>query len=141
MKGLFEEYSLERKLFYIGLAALPVGILFLGLYNTILSPLWPFSGCIWDILFGIYCPGCGGTRAVMALLQGKFLASLWYHPVVLYGVALYSIFMISQLLALLSRGRIRGIRFHNWYLYVSIVIIVVNCLAKNYLRIRHGITI
>ena len=132
---------MERKLFYIGLGALPAGVLFFWLYDKVLSPLWPFRGCIWDMLFGIYCPGCGGTRAIRALLKGKPLTALWYHPVVIYGIVLYSIFMVSQMLALVSRGRIRGIRFHNWYLYTAIIIIVVNCLAKNYLRIRHGITI
>lgn len=141
MRGSFKEYSLERKLFYIGLFALPAAILFYWLYDVVLYPLWPFHGCIWDVFFDIYCPGCGGTRAIMALSKGKLLTSLWYHPVVVYGVALYGIFMVSQLLALVSRGRIRGIRFHNWYLYLSVIIIVVNCLAKNYLRIRHGITI
>ncbi len=136
-----KEQTPERKLFYIGLGALPVGVLIFLLYNAVFYPLWPLRGCIWDILFGIYCPGCGGTRAMMALLKGKFFTALWYHPVVVYGVVVYSIFMISQLLALLSKGRIKGIRFHNWYLYWAVIIIVVNCLAKNYLRIRHGITI
>ena len=136
-----KEQAPERKLFYIGLDALPVGVLIVWLYDTFFSSLWPFRGCIWDILFGIYCPGCGGTRALMALLKGKPLTALWYHPVVVYGVVLYGIFMVSQLLSLLSKGHIKGIRFHNWYLYWAVIIIVVNCLAKNYLRIRHGITI
>ena len=132
---------MEKKLFYIGLGAWPATVLFFLLYDKVISPLWPFRGCIWDMLFGIYCPGCGGTRAIMAFVNGKPLAALWYHPAVVYGITLYSIFMFSQMLALLSRGRIKGIRFHNWYLYSAIIIIVVNCLAKNYLRIRHGITL
>ncbi len=141
MKANNQDGSLERQLFYIGLAALPAAILFYRLYYVILYPLLPFKGCIWDAFFGIYCPGCGGTRAIWALLKGKLLTSLWYHPAVLYSVTIYDIFMISQLLAIISRGRIKGIRFRNRYLYVSVIIIVVNCLAKNYLRIRHGITI
>lgn len=132
---------LEKQLFYIGLAVPPAAILFYWLYYIILNPLWPFHGCIWDTVFGIYCPGCGGTRAMRALFHGEILAALWYHPVVVYGIVLYCIFMVSQLLAILSKGRIKGIGFHSWYLYAAVIIIVVNCLAKNYLRIRHGITI
>ncbi len=141
MKRKYPDKSLERQLFYIGLAVPPAAVLFYKLYYGMLYPLWPFRGCIWDMVFGIYCPGCGGTRAIGALLKGEILTSFWYHPVVVYSIILYVIFMVSQLLALISRGRIRGIRFHSWYLYVALIIVVVNCLAKNYLRIRHGITI
>lgn len=38
--------------------------------------------------YGFYCPGCGGTRAVKALLHGNILESLRYHPIVVYVVAL-----------------------------------------------------
>ncbi len=141
MKAHTQDSSLERKLFYIGLAALPAAIILYRLYNAILYPLLPFQGCVWDAFWGIYCPGCGGTRAVSALLKGKFLLSLWYHPAVLYSITIYVIFMVSQLLALISRGRIKGIRFRNRYLYLLLIIIVVNCLVRNYLRIKHGITI
>ncbi len=141
MKSKNVDMSLERRLFYIGLAALPASFFLYWLYFSVIFPLWPFHGCIWDVVFGIYCPGCGGTRAIEALLNGKLLTSLWYHPAVGYSIAIYGIFMASQLLALISKGRFRGIRFHNWYLYVVLIIIVVNCLAKNYLRMRHGITL
>ena len=29
---------------------------------------------------GGYCPGCGGTRALIALAHGNLGQALWYHP-------------------------------------------------------------
>lgn len=43
----------------------------------------PISGCIFREFFQIYCPGCGGTRALKALLQLNPLQSLYYNPVVI----------------------------------------------------------
>lgn len=133
--------STEDQLFFIGLAAPFLAAVIWLFYYRVLAGLWPFRGCIWDQLFGFYCPGCGGTRAIEALLSGHLLKSLWYHPIILYGVGIYSTFMISQIISRLSGGRIHGVRFHNWYLYGALVIIAVNLLVKNALRFTLGITL
>lgn len=41
--------------------------------------------CLFHLLTGFYCPGCGGTRAIRLMLQGHWLQSLQYHPFVLYA--------------------------------------------------------
>lgn len=43
---------------------------------------------------GLFCPGCGGTRAVYFLFCGELLKSVRYHPAVLGGVFLYLHFML-----------------------------------------------
>lgn len=40
--------------------------------------------CLFHELTGFYCPGCGGTRAVLALLAGHPVLSFLYHPLVPY---------------------------------------------------------
>lgn len=35
-------------------------------------------------MFGISCPGCGMTRAWLALLRGKFGLAFEYHPLYIY---------------------------------------------------------
>ena len=42
--------------------------------------------CLFHMMTGAYCPGCGGTRAVKSLLKGEILLSVIYHPLVLYSV-------------------------------------------------------
>ena len=56
-----------------------------------------------------YCPGCGGTRAAYALLCGKPLLSLYYHPIVLYTVVVGAAFLVTQTIGRLSRGRFRAV--------------------------------
>jgi hypothetical protein len=56
------------------------------------APLWNgrLLGCNFRRLSGWNCPGCGGTRATLALLDGDLLRALRMNPlvVVLAGVAL-----------------------------------------------------
>lgn len=88
--------------------------------------------CIFHTVTELYCPGCGGTRAVRLLLEGRVLESLYYHPFVLYCAVLYGWFMVSNSAEYLSRGKLRiGMRYHRWYVVWGVVILVMNFLIKN----------
>jgi hypothetical protein len=52
------------------------GLAVLGFAFAAFGP--PF--CPTALLFGIPCPGCGLTRATVAMLQGDFGAALHLHP-------------------------------------------------------------
>lgn len=54
--------------------------------------------CLFHQLSGLYCPGCGGTRAVKALLEGHFISCFLYHPFIFYCFILYLLFMGSHTL-------------------------------------------
>lgn len=133
--------SLEEGLFSAGLVVLAVAaagipLLLLFLTGRDLS----HSDCGFQLLLGMYCPGCGGTRSVYALLHGHVLQSLWYHPLVLYVTALYLAFMITWTAAKLHLfGIKKGMKFRAGYMYAMLVIIGVNFIVKNVLKICFGI--
>lgn len=137
-----QQKSLEEELYQAGLVLLAVSTVAVPFLGLVILPKLNLtqSGCIVWMLFGVYCPGCGGTRAVNALLHGHFLQSLWYHPLVMYSVVLYFVFMTSWTLARFGLfGIKRGIAFRSGYLYAMLVIIAVNFVAKNLLKFCFGI--
>ncbi len=80
---------------------------------------------------GVYCPGCGGTRAFLALLHGDVVSSFLYHPVVPYMGILYVVFMFRGVVHFGSKGRFPFMKFHLVYIYVAVGITLVQFLAKN----------
>lgn len=115
---------------------LVVGILFFigGLFLLHLLGLdWIAQGAPCTILrlTGWYCPGCGGTRAVKALLYGRLFASFLYHPAVPYLAAWTATFLIWQSVHYLSRGRIRSFRYQNWQMWIAAGLFLLNFLIKN----------
>lgn len=66
------------------------------LYLVILSVLWHFNvGCIYQRLFGISCPGCGMTRAVISALKLDFAAAFSYHRMFWSVPVLYLYFLFD----------------------------------------------
>lgn len=123
----------KRTLYYIGLGLLAVsaGILIVSRISgfSVSNFLLP---CLFHSLTGYYCPGCGGTRAVAGLLHGNILESLYYHPFVVYAAAVYVVFMVTNTVEIISRGRWKiGMEFRHRYVYIGIVIVAANFIVKN----------
>ena len=98
--------------------------------------------CILHHFTGLYCPGCGGTRAFIALTHGQFLKSLYYHPLVLYVAACFTWYLLKQITKVVSGGKL-NIPMIDPKLLVSFaaVIVVVNFVVRNVLYLGWGITI
>ncbi len=95
--------------------------------------------CPLNQLTGWYCPGCGGTRAIRALAEGKILESICLHPLVICIAGFLIAFLGSHTLKHISKGKIKGLHYRSVYLIIAGIILVVNCLVKNYCLIKKGI--
>lgn len=92
----------------------------------------PHLPCLLYLTTGIYCPGCGGTRALQNFLHGHWLLAFYYHPFVPYCGILFSWFMLSQTVERISRGRLPvGMKYRNAYLYFALFLIIVNWIVRN----------
>jgi len=103
------------------------------LHEPTISRCWIYQ--TWNI----YCPGCGGTRALLMLIKGKLLQSFWYHPVVPVTVGLTGMYMTSQTI-----WRLRGksgwvLHFHSICVPSLLGLVIINCLFKNLLWLVFGI--
>ena len=89
----------------------------------------------------LYCPGCGCTRALIALVQGDILRSLHYNAGLLYFALFVTLYVLTQTVQRLSGGRIRcAVPFHPAWLYVGFGILTANALVWNILWHGFGIT-
>ncbi len=96
------------------------------------------EGCIIKDWFHIYCPGCGGTRAVEALLRLHPLQSLYCNPVVvLMIIAIFCIFVINIIEKLKKERRYYKVRITVSYVFLAIWFIFF--FIRNYLLICKGI--
>ncbi len=121
----------DRLLYELGIVALGICIAAVLLYFctgfNVLKLRYP---CIFNKVTHLCCPGCGGTRAFRALLQGKIIRSLYDYPPLLFGIIVYAIFMIRCFLHVHFDVRKSKDGTVVKYLYVFMGLIFVQWIVK-----------
>lgn len=95
--------------------------------------------CMFQTVTGLYCPGCGGTRAVRYLLTGQIGKSLQYHPLVFYTAVVVLVEAGSAVIARKTGKPERYLGHEKLLLYLGVGIILLNWIVKNYLLVAKGI--
>lgn len=123
-----EREDLYYKLGKVILVILIAVAVFFCFFGTAVLELVP--GCYFQSVTGLYCPGCGGTRAFFSLLRGDFVRSFMFHPAVLYVAVTYVVFMITKCICI-HKEKWNKMIFHlEYFAYAGIAVIVIQWLVK-----------
>ncbi len=96
--------------------------------------------CAFPLYFHIYCPGCGGTRAIRYLMRGDVIRSFMAHPIVLYLLILYiQSVCVSIYTIFIKKDMVVRYYVRIWELWVLLGIVVGSFLIRNLLLIFFGI--
>ncbi len=66
-------------------AAAASGVWLLRSYNPNVEGN-PFLPCLFNLLTGLYCPGCGSTRSMHALVHGDIVRALDMNPLFVFAL-------------------------------------------------------
>ena len=94
--------------------------------------------CGFYSMFGIPCPGCGGTRALANLLHGRIWTAVRYNAFAVYCCLMYGVYFLTNTFNRLSGGRFPAMRFRELYMYAGLVILIVQYVYKVYNFCRTG---
>lgn len=121
----------NREFYFLGKIALVISIAgAIAFYSVGESLVEYFPKCQLRSLSGLYCPGCGGTHAVMLLLRGHVIASFFAHPFVPYAAAVYICFMLNMFISRhMMVGKMRVMNILP-FIYVGIGIILIQWAVK-----------
>lgn len=124
--------SIEECLYRMSLILI-LGMAVLGALTYYILHVMRWKGittCFLQQSIGIPCPGCGGTRAVMALMHGRVFEAVYYHAFAVYAIALYTLFFIRHTLWKFTDGKIRGMKYRNGYVVVAVILLVGQYILK-----------
>lgn len=132
-------YDILKKDYVIvnGIIGMVIFLIFIGLllqrWNVI-----PVMPCMIHELFHVYCPGCGGTRALFALLQGEVLRSLYCNPAVVLGIFLVLHYEIGIIITLVKKNGKRYYCSNLLLVGLYLGILVTFTIVRNYMLLECG---
>ena len=89
--------------------------------------------------YQLYCPGCGGTRAAIALLEGNIIESVRYNPITLLLIIDVVLMTIIDLVKSISKGKYVFSRIRFVYNVAFLAFIVIYSVLRNYLLVIYDI--
>ena len=125
-------YAVYYAIVHIIAVALGGGFLMLDSFGVLDGIVY----CPIHFFLHLYCPACGGTRAVWLLFSGNPLASLRYNPTALFLVLSLLYYEAAALRSLITRRLeyIRGVRFLP--LYITVGVCLSYCIIRNLLLVN-----
>lgn len=128
---------LKKDFIFVNVLCISIGLLTF-LYMVIQRVgLIPEVPCVFHDVFHMYCPGCGGTRALFALLHGNLLESIWCNPAILLGALLVLYYELGVLLTLWRKN---GKRYYSTSLLLPVlylVVVLIFSLVRNYVLLAY----
>ena len=99
--------------------------------DTILRLTEYVPACPFYTQFGKYCPACGNTRSITALLHGDILGSLRYNITIIFLCLLGLAFYVEKITNVLGK-KIKLIPRGNVFLFASLAFFLMYFLLRNF---------
>ena len=80
--------------------------------------------CLFYLMTGFYCPGCGSGRASYSLLHGRFLDAFCYNPLMTILLPLIGIYIVARGIDWVITGGDHIDQYINVKVVIVILIIV-----------------
>ncbi len=90
-----------------------------------------YPSCLFHTLTGLYCPGCGSTRAVYQLLHGHPAAAFGLNPLLVLVVPVLAYVAASWLRMALTGKGLPDLAFPPWVTKGLVCLMLVFWIARN----------
>ncbi len=111
--------------------SLLITIIILIIVGIVINNYIKIPECIIYKNLHIYCPGCGCTRAFIAMLNGNLIESIYQNSTVLYTTIITLTYLVSQTISRLTKIDKIAIKYNSLFLYSGIGMLIFNWILKN----------
>ncbi|NLK70352.1 MAG: DUF2752 domain-containing protein [Clostridiales bacterium] len=90
--------------------------------------------CLFNVLTGYLCPGCGNTRSIIELLNGNILLSLKYNPFIIISF-IFLILLYIEIFTSTFFVHKKIIPRSNKFLFIALGIMIFYYFIRNFIPV------
>ena len=87
--------------------------------------------CVFRLITGLKCPGCGVTRMCLSLLEFDFVSSFYYNPVIFCLLPVFAGIFFHIVYRYIKYNTLMPNKFFNVLIYVVLVLLVAFAIFRN----------
>lgn len=104
-----------------------------------LASKFSFGECLFLKTFHLYCPGCGGTRSLKALINFDIISSFRYNACLPLAVIIYIYYNVRYIVAIVRKNEAYFEKEKYVLLKYYSVFVIVNFILRNILLVAFKI--
>lgn len=109
------------------------GILLLvgGLYFIFVKIVGSGIPCVFNLITGLHCPGCGISRMFLSLAKLDFAAAFKYNALILTASPIAAIFVIRHYVRYILTGKNKSDKLETVMLLILLVLLIIFAILRN----------
>jgi len=123
------ERMAQRLKWAVGLAAIAVVLFFVFLFDAADSTFYP--PCVFHVVSGLHCPGCGSARALHQLLHGNLLTALSTNALVILSLPFLGYSLVSYTMLVTRGRRLPGVFLQSFWIWLLLAGILLYWFLRN----------
>lgn len=137
--GLMPKKLFYRAILFTVLILLVVGASLLYAYINVKYSIG--APCAINYFFGIYCPGCGLTRAAVAILNLNFYQAFRYNAFSLIVIPIAFFVVICFLWEWVFKKSSIILKIPTWFLIIGVILFMCYGIVRNFIPYFKPVTV
>lgn len=94
--------------------------------------------CFFKEVTHLYCPGCGGTRSMIALLHLDIQRAFLCNPTVVYVLVMFLWCILGYMISRVTGREIKIMKPHLWMLIIGVILFFGFAVLRNIMVYQFG---
>ena len=87
--------------------------------------------CVFHMITGLLCPGCGVSRMIISIFHGDFVSAYYYNRLIFISSPIFIILFIDYVIKTIMNKKPLYMKIPNIVYYIYLVLLIIFMILRN----------